>query len=218
MRKTLYVVTFVAAVATLILNILSTTQPDWIAYRSTEVFHTRFTWYYGLNRLCELKSVNIPDSDSWTSYGCRKFPVRKQDCAPSDDDDDRNVTVSFCDAWTSAGYAAELGIGFASVSLIAILVGVSTHSRRRRIWRAVAALVGLHTVSQIITFAIITHLYRTNAYPTFEHARLGVAYVLNTLSWILGVLITTGVIVTGIYADKGHKWAAGNRAYRRIDG
>lgn len=46
----------------------------------------------------------------------------------------------------------------------------------------------------------------------------GVAYILNTTSWVLGILVTASVIITGIYADKGHKWAAGNRAYRRIDG
>jgi len=41
---------------------------------------------------------------------------------------------------------------------------------------------------------------------------------MNIVSWISGFVVGTGVIVTGIAADRGHKWAAGNRAYRRIRG
>lgn len=46
----------------------------------------------------------------------------------------------------------------------------------------------------------------------------GAAFVLNTVSWVFGVLTTIGVIITGISANKGHRWAAGNRAYRPIAG
>jgi len=42
------------------------------------------------------------------------------------------------------GYFVELAMGFGALSLLSILVGVSTGSRRRRIWRAVAGLVLLH--------------------------------------------------------------------------
>jgi len=124
----------------------------------------------------------------------------------------------FCTSWTSAGYATELAIGFAALSLVTIVIGVSTHSRRRRIWRAVAGLVILHTLLQIMAFGIVTEMYRTSSYPSFEQARPGTAYVLNVLSWILGVAIAFGVITTGISADKGHRWAAGNRAYHPIAG
>jgi len=44
----------------------------------------------------------------------------------------------------------------------------------------------------------------------------GAGYVFNTLSWVFGLLIVAGVIVTGLAADSGHRWAAGNRAYRLI--
>ncbi len=46
----------------------------------------------------------------------------------------------------------------------------------------------------------------------------GLAYVLNTISWVVGLLVAAGVVITGISANKGHQWAAGNRAYRPIDG
>ena len=45
---------------------------------------------------------------------------------------------------------------------------------------------------------------------------IGTAYVLNTVSWAADILIVLGVVVTGLAADAGHKWAAGNRAYRPI--
>lgn len=217
MRKTSYVLTFLAVVVTLLLNILSVTRTDWLVYKSPTVLGTKITFYYGLNQLCQLKSIQIPDSDSWTNYSCRRFPVRKDDCRQPNDDEKDDGAMTFCEAWTTAGYAAELGIGFAAISLIAILVGVSAHSRRRRIWRAVAALVGLQATFQAISFGIVTNLQQNDAYPTFENARPGPAYILNIISWVVGLLITIAVVTTGLAADRGHKWAAGNRAYTRIE-
>lgn len=93
----------------------------------------------------------------------------------------------------------------------------------------------LPAIFQIVAFAIITDLYRTSRYPPFEYARpseylcltprsyflismLGTAYVLNTISWVMNVIVVFGVVTTGISADAGHEWAAGNRAYRPVDG
>ena len=50
------------------------------------------------------------------------------------------------------------------------------------------------------------------------HIIAGLAYALNTISWVLGVFITIGVVITGISANRGHQWAAGNRAYHPIRG
>jgi hypothetical protein len=44
----------------------------------------------------------------------------------------------------------------------------------------------------------------------------GPAWYINLLSWVFSFVIVFGVIWTGKAADKGHKWAAGNRAYTRI--
>lgn len=78
-------------------------------------------------------------------------------------------------------------------------------------------------------------MYLTSSYPSFERARpgeywlfinmwislifslsLGIAYVLHTLCWIFSVLVTFGVLLTGISAGAGHRWAAGNRVYQPI--
>ena len=89
--------------------------------------------------------MRIPDtSGDWhnvyTDFKCRNFPK-----SVSDHCDEENRL--FCAEWTSAGYSAQLGIGFGILALIALLFGVSTHSRRRRVWIAVAGLITLNGTS-----------------------------------------------------------------------
>lgn len=36
----------------------------------------------------------------------------------------------------------------------------------------------------------------------------GISFWLNILSWFLNLAIVSGLIVTGVYARKGHRWAA----------
>jgi hypothetical protein len=44
----------------------------------------------------------------------------------------------------------------------------------------------------------------------------GLGYILHTLSWVLNIVIVLVVIGTGISADSGRRWAAGNHAYEPI--
>lgn len=98
----------------------------------------------------------------------------------------------FCILFTSARYATELGIGFSAMALVALLIGISTHTRRRRIWRAVAGLVALHgmmqprrflascfldlnhcvAIFQLITFVLVTTIYQKGLYVPFNKATL----------------------------------------------
>ncbi|KIM40139.1 hypothetical protein M413DRAFT_446296 [Hebeloma cylindrosporum] len=142
-------------------------------------------------------------------YECRKFPMSVTDRCENDN-------KAFCLAWTSAAFLNEIALGFGPISLLAILFGVSTHSRRRRIWAAVAGLVSLQAICQISTFGIVTDTYLTSSFPSFERARPGTAYILHTLCWISSVLVAFGVLLTGISAGAGHRWAAGNRFYQPI--
>ncbi|KAF9812555.1 hypothetical protein IEO21_06145 [Rhodonia placenta] len=216
MRKTSYVVAFFAVVTTLALNILSARRPDWLIVNNPEVLHSRVTVQYGLTQRCDRQVIVIPGLPegsrlAYTDYKCRPFPNRATDSC-------EKTNKTFCMVWSTAGYFTELGVGFGVVACLALLFGVSTHSRRRRIWRAVAGLTALHVLFQLLAFAVVTHLYRLSMFPSFDRARPGTAYVLNTLSWLLGVLVTAGIVTTGISANKGHRWAAGNRAYRPIEG
>jgi hypothetical protein len=76
--------------------------------------------------------------------------------------------------FSSAGYAVELAIGFGALTLATIVVGVTTHSRRRRIWRAVAGLVVFHAILQLVAFVLVVDQYRTGRFPTtFLEVKLG---------------------------------------------
>ncbi|KAI0949300.1 hypothetical protein AcW1_008953 [Taiwanofungus camphoratus] len=196
MRKTSYVVAFFAVVVTLILNVMSARRPDWLVVNNPEVFHSRVTVQYGLTKRCDRQVVvvpGLPDGSrlAYTDYKCRPFPNRVTDNCEKEN-------KVFCMVWSTAGYFSELGAGCAVVACLALLFGVSTHSRRRRIWRAVAGLTALHGMSyrsavswsdsigtvlvvvfQVAAFAVVTHLYRLAWFPSFERARPGDAFLVN---------------------------------------
>lgn len=97
---------------------------------------TTITVHYGLMERCQLKVVQ-DGRFKFVDRSCRPFPMEVQDGC-------RKEHQQFCISWTSARYATEMGIWFSAVALVALLFGISTHSRRRRIWRAVAGLIALH--------------------------------------------------------------------------
>ena len=98
-----------------------------------KVLNIQITVYYGFAERCE--ETEFPDHDS--ALGCRPFPTKDSDGC------DRTYR-SFCTLWSTAGYISYLAIGFGAVACAAIVFGVSTHSRRKRIWKVVATLVALH--------------------------------------------------------------------------
>ncbi|KAI6121707.1 hypothetical protein F5141DRAFT_1091767 [Pisolithus sp. B1] len=141
MRKTSYALTFIAVIPLLVFNILSARLPDWLVASHT-VDDARVTVRYGLMERCERITFEEPGSSNathsdYSDYECRRFPLREQDKCEKEN-------KIFCAAWVSAQYCTELGIGFAATALVTLLFGVSTHSRRRRVWRAVAGLLVLH--------------------------------------------------------------------------
>ncbi|KAF7361888.1 hypothetical protein MVEN_00533300 [Mycena venus] len=203
MRKTSYAITAVAVICTTIFTILSLTRRDWIVTRY-KLNALSYEAKYGLSQVCQRLVLNAGGDTKFERFECRKFPSR--------DADDCDEHQYFCGAWTSAGYAVELAIGFGALSLVAILVGVSASARRRRVWRAVAGFIIFQSVLQLVAFILIVDLYRTSRYPTFDDAKLGPALVFNAVAWVFGVLTAIAVIVTGTEADRGKRWAAGNRA------
>ncbi|KAJ7045523.1 hypothetical protein C8F04DRAFT_1065097 [Mycena alexandri] len=209
MRTTSYAIAAVAVICTTVFTVLSLTRIDWVVanYRSDPV-NSSYQVKYGLTKVCERLVIGR----KFEAFDCRKFPTRDEDSC-----DDKNRF--FCAAWSSAGYAVELAIGFGALSLAAIIFGVSTHSRRRRIWRAVAGLVVLHSAFQLAAFALVLDMHRASRFPiTFDNAKLGPAFAFNTVAWVFGVITAIGVIATGMAADRGQRWAAGSRAYQPILG
>ncbi len=112
-----------------------------LVVHDADIIHKAVVVEYGLSRRCELKVVEIPSGDgghiTYTNYDCRPFPLRVTDGCEKEN-------KQFCVIWGTASYFANLGVGFAVVACLAIGFGVSTHSRRRRIWKSVSVLVALH--------------------------------------------------------------------------
>lgn len=105
---------------------------------------------------CDRSLVSIPGPSTggrleYSEYECRPFPLRVQDGC----EDENRLS---CAEWVSAQYFTELGIGFAAMALVTLLIGVSTHSRRRRVWRAVAGLLLLHGTQLVISTWADTNL------------------------------------------------------------
>ncbi|KAG8693329.1 hypothetical protein FRC09_010582 [Ceratobasidium sp. 395] len=76
-------------------------------------------------------------SDKEPKYKCRPFPSRTM-C----DHDGQ----SFCILWSTAGYAMQMSVVFAVITLIALSIvsfRFSTRARRRGAWKIVGALTGL---------------------------------------------------------------------------
>ena len=107
-----------------------------------DLLGTRTVIHYGLFERCELQQVHIPGGGpngriDYSNYSCRAFPQRKLDAC---DDENRN----FCLLWSSAAYIAVVSAFVGGTAALGLVFGVTTHSRRRRVWRAVVVLVGWH--------------------------------------------------------------------------
>lgn len=137
-----------------------------------EFLYTRINVRYGLMKRCERQVVRIPDSDGdwqfvYTAFKCRDFPKSVSDRCEKEN-------RLFCVEWTSAGYLAQLAVGFGTMALFALLIGVSTHSRRRRVWKAVAGLVTLNGAWPIFagTLLLVNLLEPFLHYSPLFHVRV----------------------------------------------
>ncbi|QRW11449.1 hypothetical protein RhiLY_10448 [Ceratobasidium sp. AG-Ba] len=148
--------------------------------------------------------------DHGPRYKCRPFPTRSM-C-------DRDGQT-FCIVWSSAGYAMQMSVVFAVITLIALGIvsfRFSTRARRRGAWKLVGALTALQVALQIAAMAMIVHLRRT--YPGWfsSNTKYGPSFILLIVSWSISTLLAIGLVGTGFAARAGHKWAAGKRGYHPI--
>jgi len=213
MRRTSYILTFLAVVVTLVFNILSSTKPEWLTATSKATAGSGFEWKtitnFGLMERCSYVEILSGTGFEYNDYSCRPYPTAKEDGC-----DKENRT--FCAFWHTAGYANYLAIMFAAAALLALPFGLTSQAMRRKVWKVAAGFVFLHAVFQIIAFAIITDLFRTSHNPYFRNAKPGAAYIFAVVSWVSAILITFFLVITGISAQEGHHWAAGRTAYTPI--
>ncbi|KAF8335902.1 uncharacterized protein EI90DRAFT_3014497 [Cantharellus anzutake] len=183
---------------------------------------------YGLYRRCETRLVVEPyhatdpkPSNSTISpplhnvmtaaYICTPFPPRSV-CEREGE--------GFCIAWSSAGYLSQLGLVLVMVALFTLMIVniVSSRARRRNAWRFVSFLVGLHATVQIVALGLVTGMSEKYAKYFSSGAHFNISYWFNVTTCVLDTFVIIGLVVTGIYAEKGHRWAAGRRPYHPIPG
>lgn len=136
---------------------------------------------FGLAQRCARDLLEIPAPNDgepeivYSDWECRPFPMSIRDHC-------EQGNRRFCVSWATASYIYEvncaslsnsrsgvsninlkqIGLGFNVIALLAIAFGVSTHSRRRRIWKAVAGLVGLAgTRQQLLLASQTSHQMRS---------------------------------------------------------
>jgi len=190
------------------LTLISLSLPYWLwAGASADVPAVRNV-DYGLFQRCERRWVSSPPAGRRREYKCTTFPARSA-C-----DVDGQF---FCIAWHTAGYTSQFSLVFAAAGLVTVtLANITTKKRRRRAWRIVSALVGAHGALQIVAMAIVVSLL--HHFPQyFAHGTtFSTSFILNIISWVIDLVLAAGLVITGIYAKKGHRWAAGRRPYRPI--
>ena len=151
-------------------NVFSIRRTDWlVAEEHSDVLHTTITISYGLTQSCQKTITRIGDKNGkikYSDFTCRPFPSRTRDGCEDDNED-------FCATWAGAGYVDYLTTGLSAVAPIAVLFGLSTKSRRRRVWKALAGLTMLQAITGVIAFGLITDMYQRKKYPGFDHARPG---------------------------------------------
>jgi len=207
------------------LSITSISLPYWLRSFAPNDLPDAQVVDYGLYRRCETRLIaepyqirphllavnDKPDGGLVPAYVCTPFPPRSV-C--------RHDGESFCIAWWSAGYLSQIGLVLATLALFTLMLVVIVSSRagRRNAWKFISVLVGLHGVLQITAMGLVTGIHGFHLNHFARNTKFGISYWLNTTTWVLDMIVIAGLAVTGIYAEKGHRWAAGRRPYHPIPG
>ncbi|KAF8305173.1 hypothetical protein DL93DRAFT_2089749 [Clavulina sp. PMI_390] len=208
MRKTPYMVSLVGLLVSITLTLISLSLPYWLYADNLDEPQLRYV-DYGLYARCERRWVpSEPNGELFREYHCHPFPSKPM-CETNGQ--------GFCIAWNTAGYSSQLSLVFAAGALVTItLANITTKKRRRTAWIIVSALIGLHGLFQILTTGLVIHLLHHSSRNFPPSTRYSTSFWIHILSWALDVVIASGLLITGIYARKGHRWAAGRRPYRPI--
>lgn len=133
----------------------------------------------------------------------------------------RQFGQKFCVLWSTAGYAAQLSLVPCVISLFALLfISLGGGEKRQRAerrkggWKIVSGLLSIHSVLQIVSVAIVLHVYRTDErFETGSH--LDTAADFGFASAVISIGTVMALTFTGLAAEAGQPWAGGKSVRKR---
>ncbi|KAK8854900.1 hypothetical protein IAR55_003639 [Kwoniella newhampshirensis] len=242
MRKSPYLVSLILLLATTALTLANIYVPKLIHVIVRSPGPTQFETRYGLYRRCTRSipvpnsdflqpshplnsSVSSPenlfggiegpigggptegDGNGWV---CQPFPTRSE-C--------QLFGEKFCVLWSTSGYAAQLSLVPCLASLISLLFiflhrgqRTARAKARRQQWKLVSGTMIVHCLLQILSIALILHVFRTDERFETKGSHLDQAFWYGVASAIISGIMALLLTFTALAARAGQQWAAGKSA------
>ncbi|WVQ82018.1 hypothetical protein IAT38_004146 [Cryptococcus sp. DSM 104549] len=147
------------------------------------------------------------DGHEWV---CQGFPTRSE-C--------QQFGEKFCVLWSTAGYSAQLSLVPCLASLISLLFiflhrgeRTARAKARRQQWKLVSGTMLIHCVLQILSIALILHVFRTDERFETKGSHLDASFSYGVASAVVSGAAALFLTFTGIAARAGKQWAAGKSA------
>nr|XP_018261348.1 uncharacterized protein I303_05786 [Kwoniella dejecticola CBS 10117]OBR83506.1 hypothetical protein I303_05786 [Kwoniella dejecticola CBS 10117] len=233
MRKSPYLVSLIFLLAATTLTLLNIYVPSLLHVIVRNPGPTQFETRYGLYRRCtrstpvanatflqpshppatgqtfegwDLGPINGPvygDGDGWV---CQAFPTRSE-C--------QQFGEKFCVLWSTSGYAAQLSLVPCLASLISLLfIFLHRAKARRQQWKLVSGTMLIHCILQILSIALILHVFRTDERFEAKGSHLDQSFYYGVSSTIVSGIMALLLTFTALAARAGKPWAAGKSAKR----
>ncbi|WRT68275.1 uncharacterized protein IL334_005251 [Kwoniella shivajii] len=239
MRKSPYLVSLIFLLAATTLTLLNIYIPSLLHVIVKTPGPTQFETRYGLYRRCtrstpvpnaafllpshppstpedqtfngwDLGPINGPiygDGDGWV---CQSFPTRSE-C--------QQFGEKFCVLWSTAGYSAQLSLVPCLASLISLLFiflhrgqRTARAKARRQQWKLVSGTMIIHCILQILSIALILHVFRTDERFEAKGSHLDQSFYYGVSSAIVSGIMALLLTFTALAARAGKEWAAGKSA------
>nr|ODN86355.1 hypothetical protein L203_04057 [Cryptococcus depauperatus CBS 7841] len=158
--------------------------------------------------------VGNPVEDDGHQWVCQSFPTRhdiRSEC--------QQFGEKFCVLWSTAGYSAQLSLVPCLASLISLLFiflhrgeRTARAKARRQQWKLVSGNMFIHCILQILSIAMILHVFRTDARFETKGSHLDDAFSFGVASAIVSLTHVLLLAFTAMSAKAGKTWAAGKSA------
>ncbi|WVR07418.1 hypothetical protein IAU60_004459 [Kwoniella sp. DSM 27419] len=239
LRKSPYLVSLVFLLAATTLTLLNIYVPRLLHVTIRSPGPTQFETRYGLYRRCtrsspvanfaflqpshppavdstfegwDLGPINGPVEGDGNGWVCQAFPTRSE-C--------QQFGEKFCVLWSTAGYSAQLSLVPCLASLISLLFiflhrgqRTARAKARRKQWKLVSGTMLIHCLLQILSFALILHVFRTDERFEAKGSHLDQSFYYGVVSAIVSGTMALLLTFTAMAARAGKEWAAGKSARR----